>query len=265
MTSQAKRMITVLAVMAAAAAPTAARAALIAPAGPWPTTIAGATNPLGGTSFFANGGNATHNASLRVWLPRGRAHLASIARVVGGRTAVRGRLQNRDNRRSISGATVQLIAQEGPGGDWSVVAVARTNRKGVFRAVLPAGGSRRVAVLYWPDASAGLPLFSRRLLVRATPRVYLRTTMLKGHVILYRGRVSGAPIPDGGLVLAAEVRNGRVWNTLRIVRTQASGRFVARYRFKYGGRRYKVRALVPAQPSWPFFSGHSQPQRVRSR
>lgn len=267
MTSQTKRMATVLMVTAAAAAatPAAAHAALLAPAGPWPTTIAGAVNPLAGTPFVANGGNATHNASLRVWLPRGHARLTSMTRTIGGQTAVRGRLRNLDSRRSISGATVQLTVQDGQGGDWSVIGGARTNRKGVFRAVLPAGGSRRVAVLYWPDATAGLPVFSRRLLVRATARVYLRTTMLKGHVILYRGRVSGAPIPDGGLVLAAEVRNGRVWNTVRIVRTQASGRFVARYRFKYGGRRYKVRALVPAQPSWPFYSGHSQLQRVRSR
>jgi len=89
--------------------------------------------------------------------------------------------------------------------------------------------------------------------------------MLKRHAILYRGRVSGAPIPPGGLVVAAQVRNGRVWTTVRIVRTQPSGRFVARYRFKYGDRRYQVRALVPAQPSWPLYSGPSQSHRVRSR
>jgi hypothetical protein len=265
MRSQTKRIVTVLAVMTASAVPAAAHAALIAPPGPWPTTIAGATNPLAGTPFSENGGYATPNASLRVWLARGHSHLASIRRSIGGRVVVRGQLRNRDNRRSISGATVQLTAQAGQGGDWAVVGAARTNRRGAFRAALPVGGSHRVAALYWPGAAAAAPVFSRRLLVRATARVFLKTTMLKGHVILYRGRVSGAPIPDGGLVLAAEVRNGSVWNTVRIVRTRASGRFVARYRFKYGGRRFTVRALVPAQPSWPFYSGHSQLQRVRSR
>lgn len=267
MTSQTQRMVTVLAVTIATVAPTAAHAALIVPPGPWPAAIAQATNPLVGTPFISNGGNASLNASLRIWLPEGGSHMTSITRSVGGRTVVRGQLRNRDSRRSISGATVQLTAQDATqGGDWLVVGVARTNRRGAFRAVLPpGGGSRRVAVLYWPTVAAGVPVFSRRVLVRASARVYLKTTMLAGHEILYRGRASGAPIPPGGLVLAAQVRNGPFWNTVRLARTQASGRFVARYRFKYGGRRYQVRALVPAQPSWPLYSGHSQLQRVRSR
>lgn len=264
MTSKTKQIVTALAVTTAVM-PAVAHAGLIAPAGPWPTTITQATNPLAGTAFSSNGANATQNASLRVWLPRGKAHLASITRAIGGRIVVRGQLRNRDTRRSISGATVQLTAQAGEGGDWSIVGVARTNRKGAFRTVLPASGSGRIGVIYWPAITSDVPLFSRRLLVRATARVYVKATMLKRHAILYRGRVSGAPIPPGGLVVAAQVRNGRVWTTVRIVRTQASGRFVARYRFKYGDRRYQVRALVPAQPSWPLYSGPSQLHRVRSR
>ena len=152
--------------------------------------------------------------------------------------------------------------QDATGRDWQLIGTVLTTRHGRFRAVLPPGPSRRIAVLYWPDINTAGPLFSRRLLVRASARVYLKTRMPRGRRIVFGGRVSGAPIPPGGLVVAAQVRNRRAWATVRLVRTLPSGRFVARYRFKYGGRRYQVRALAPAQPAWPLYSGHSQ---VKSR
>jgi len=267
MTTTSRRVVALTAISAvsAAAAPSGAQATLVAPPGPWPATVIGATNPLTGTPFVFNGAHATHSASLRVWLPHRAARRAAIARVIGRKTVVRGRLRNRATHRSISAAALQLAAQHAAGGDWYVVGAARTNRRGRFRAVLPPGPSRRIAVLYWPDVTAPGPVFSRRLLVRASARVYLKTTMLTRHRIVFRGRVSGAPIPSGGLVVAAQVRNGRAWATVRLVRTLPSGRFVARYRFKYADRRYQVRALAPAQPAWPLYSGHSQPRRLRSR
>ncbi len=258
-----------LALIAAAApflaAPAGQASVLLPPPGPWPAPVIGATNPLTGTPWLFNGGYATPNASLRVWLPYGRSRRAAITRVIGGKTVVRGRLRNRDNRRSISGALVQLAAQPVHATNWYLAAVARTNRKGRFRAVLPGGPTRRVAVLYWPLASSPAPVFSRRLLVRAKARVYLTARMLHGRRIVYRGRVSGAPIPPGGLVVAAQVKNGRSWVTVRLVRTMPSGRFGARYRFAYAGRRYRVRALVPSQPAWPLYTGHSTSQRLTSR
>lgn len=257
--------VAVIVVAIAATAPTAARADLLPPPGPWPAPVVGATNPLAGTPFVYNGGYATQNAAARVWLAVGGSRRTSMTRPVGARTVVRGRLVNRDNLRGISGAAVQLAAQPITGGEWFLVDVARTNSTGRFRAVLPAGPTCRVAALYWPAATSATPVYSRRLVVRARARVYLKTSLLRGHRIVYRGRVSGAPIPDGGLVVAAQVRNGPVWATVKLVRTFASGRFVARYRFKYGGRRFHVRALVPAQPAWPLYSGRSLTQRVTSR
>jgi hypothetical protein len=267
MTSAKTRRRTVATVTVAllAAVPATAHAALLAPPGPWPVPVAGAGNPLVGSAFVFNGGHATQNASLRVWLRRGAARSPAVTRAIGAKIVVRGRLRNRDTRRSISGAALQLVAQNADGGDWSLVGGAFTNRRGEFHADLPPGSTRRVAVLYWPTVSDAAPVASRRLLVRASARVYLKTSMLARHGIVYRGRVSGAPIPAGGLVVAAQVRNGRAWATVRLVRTLPSGRFVARYRFKYGNRRYQVRALVPAQPAWPLYSGHSQPERVLTR
>jgi hypothetical protein len=242
-----------------------AYAELLPPPGAWPAPVVGAVNPLMGTVFSLNGGHATPHATLRVWLWSRAARHTAIRRPIGGRTVIGGRLRNRDDRHSISGAALQLAAQLVDGGDWFIAATARTNRRGHFRAVLPTGPTHRLAALYWPTATATSPIYSRRLLVRAAARVRLNTRMLAGRRIVYHGHVAGAPIPPGGLVIAAQVRNGPSWATVRIVRTLASGRFIAHYRFKHPKRRYQVRALVPAQPSWPLYSGHSQSQRITSR
>jgi len=265
MTSSTRRLVALVAIaVATAALPSVADAKLLPPAGPWPAPVAGATNPLLGTPFIFNGANATANPAIRFWLPVGRSRRISLTRTFGERTVVRAQLTNRDNGLSIVGATVHVAAQSVQGGDWYVAAIARTNASGSLRAMLPPGPTRRVGIVYWPFVSSPAPLVSPRVLVRTSARVYLKTAMLGNRQIVYRGRVSGAAIPPGGLVLAAQVRNGRVWATVKLVRTYQSGRFVARYRFKYRGRRFQVRALVPTQPAWPLYSGHSKPRLVRS-
>lgn len=244
--------------------PATADAKLLPPPGPWPAPVVGATNPLLGTPSIANGGHASANVSLRVWLASGRQRRSVITRPIGWGTVVRGRLRDRISGRSIGGATVQLAAQNGDGGDWYLAGIARTSRKGGFRALLPPGPTRRVGILYWPFADSPAPVYSKRMLVRASGRVDLKTTA-RGRSVLFRGKVSGDAIPPGGLVVAAQVRNGAAWVSVRLVRTQPSGEFRARYRFKYRNRRFLVRATVPSQPGWPLYSGSSRPQRIRTR
>ncbi|MGH2943955.1 MAG: hypothetical protein ACRDLN_14395, partial [Solirubrobacteraceae bacterium] len=251
-------------VLLALRAAATADANLLPPPGPWPAPVVGATNPLLGSPFTDNGGYASAQASLRVWLPSGRQRRAAITQTIGRRTVVRGRLRDRISRRSISGATVQLATQNVEGAEWYLVGVARTNRKGRFRALLPAGPTRRAAVLYWPFASSLTPVYSKRLLVRASARVSLRISA-RGRSALFRGTVSGDVIPAGGLVVAAQVRNGDAWVSVRLVRTDANGRFRARYRFKYRNRRFVVRATAPSQPGWRLYSGSSGRRSIRTR
>lgn len=243
-----------------------AHSGLVPPAPPWPTAVTGAVNPLVGTPSVLNGGQATVNARLRVWLPVGRQRRLSITRVSGGRTVIRGELRNRDTRRAIGGAIVTLAAQSVYGGDWLAIGNAPTNRKGTFRTVLPpGGGTRRVAVLYWPAVTSPTPLYSRRLLVRASGRVYLaRPQSTAKRSLRFDGRVSGAPVPPTGLLVALQVRNrlGN-WVTARLARTNADGRYRVRYRFAPG--KLTIRVSAPAQTGWPLFGGQSQSRRVRVR
>lgn len=248
--------------------PAPADAKLIPPPGPWPTTVTGAANPLTGTPFAFNGSHATANASLRVWLSSGRRRVTAITRTVGQRTVVRGRLRNRDTRRSIAGATLTVAAQDvyAPS-SWLAVTNVRTNRRGQFRAVLPPGYHRRAAVLYFPAVTSTAPVFSRRLLIRARSRVRLATPFHKRRAYRFDGQVSAgaAPVPAGGLIVGLQVRNRqRNWVTARIARTTASGRFRIRYSFPRSAR-LTVRVIAPAQNGWPLYAGLSRPRRIHVR
>lgn len=243
-----------------------ADAALIPPPGPWPANVVGATNPLVGTPFAFNGSHATANARLRVWLPFHGRRLTGVTRTAGQKIVVRGRLRNRDDRHSIAGATLTLVAQNNvytP--DWTTVANVRTNRRGDFRAVLPPGYHRRAAVIYYPSIDATSPVFSRRLLVRAKSRVDLARPVHKGRAYRFDGRVSAGavPPPAGGLLVALQVRNrSGNWVTARLRRTTASGRFRIRYTFPTRAR-LNVRIAAPSQSGWPLYAGYSPVRRIR--
>jgi hypothetical protein len=255
-----------LAGSAAIAASPAAAGGLIPAAGPWPAPIAGAANPLIGTPHALNGANASPNAQLRVWLDVGGRTRTEITRRSSDRTMVRGELRNRDTRRAISGASLTLVAEDVYLGQWVAVGNLRTSRRGRFRAVLPETARHlRTAVIYYPVTSA-LPIFSRRLLIRAGSRVWLAKPHGERRTIRFHGRVSGRPVPASGLLVALQVRNsfGR-WVTARLVRTRPDGRYRVGYRFPRGGR-LTVRVLAPGrQPDWPLYAGASAPARIRLR
>lgn len=245
-----------------------AHAKLIPPPGPWPTSVTGAANPLTGTPFALNGSHATANASLRVWLSSGRRRVTAMTRTVGQRTVLRGRLRNRDTRRSIAGATLTVAAQDvyAPG-SWFAVTNVRTSRRGRFRAVLPPGYHRRAAVLYFPAVTSTAPVFSRRLLIRARSRVWLAAPFHKRRAYRFDGRVSagGTPVPAGGLIVGLQVRNRqRTWVTARIARTTASGRFRIRYSFARRAR-LTARVIAPAQSGWALYAGYSRPRTIAPR
>jgi hypothetical protein len=256
-----------LAGSAAIAASPAAAGGLFPAAGPWPAPIAGAANPLTGTPHALNGANATPNTQLRVWLVVGGKTRTEITRRSSDRTMVRGELRNRDTRRAISGAALTVVAEDVYLGQWVAVGNLRTSRRGQFRAVLPETARHlRVAVIYYPAVTSPLPIFSRRLLIRTSSRVWLAKPHGERRAVRFHGRVSGGPVPASGLLVALQVRNsfGR-WVTARLVRTRPDGRYRVGYRFPRGGR-LTVRVLVVGrQPGWPLYAGASAPARIRLR
>jgi len=252
-----------LSATAAAVLPTPAAAVSDPPPGNWPTRVAGAANPLVGTPFQLNGGGATPAVRLRIGF--GKRRVTRVTRRVDQRPILRGRLSNAVTGAGITGATLVVAAELTAQPGWKAVGLARTNGRGYFRSVQAAGLSRRFAVLYYPAVTTVYPIFSRRVLMRASPRVFLRTVDVGRRLIRFEGRVSGAPIPPGGLNVYVQVRNGPDWATARAPQTGANGRFVTRYRFRGTASRFTIRVFVPDQGLWPLYAGTSKQLRIRVR
>jgi hypothetical protein len=244
-------------------APTA-HAGLTGPPGPWPIALPDVTNPLAATPGALNGFHAGGHATVRVWLPRRGHRLNTVTRPFGSSTVVRGRLRNRDDHHSISAATLNLVSQDTGTGAWTPLGTTTTDRRGNFRAVIGPGTHRRIGVLYYPDANASAPIYSRRLLIRTSTSVTLDKPYHHGRRYRFDGHTTG-PAPAAGLLIALQVRNnaGR-WITARLATTAPNGRYRIRYRFPTSAR-LSIRVLVPAQNGWALYAGRSRTRRINPR
>jgi hypothetical protein len=141
-----------------------------------------------------------------------------------------------------------------------------TGAHGRFRLTLPAGPSRRVTVNFRGDAAfepSRRPALALRvrsgIVFHATPR-NLRT----GEVVRLLGRVRtlAAPLPRRGKLVAVQYYEtaARRWRPILVTRTDHSGHFKARYRFRYisGSAAVRLRAMVLPEERWPYVPGASQ-------
>ena len=82
-----------------------------------------------------------------------------------------------------------------------------------------------------------------------------------------RVRARGAPLPRRGKLVAIQYYEdeSRLWRPVLVTRSDHSGRFHARYRFRYvtGAARIRLRAVALAEERWPYAPGASRPVFVR--
>ncbi|UJA18925.1 hypothetical protein HJD18_01035 [Thermoleophilia bacterium SCSIO 60948] len=189
------------------------------------------------------------------------------ARVIrsGGEREVRGRLLGAGGAglegRTVCVATRVLL----PGRPERILATPRTGPGGEFRAQLGRGPNRELRIAFWTDPR---DVTERMLRLRepARPTLDVRPRRVRnGERARFRVRVSG-PNRDGVRVRLEARADGR-WLEVRSGRTSERGRFGARYRFRAttSGRRYRFRALVPAQPGYPYARGVSPVKRIEVR
>jgi hypothetical protein len=151
------------------------------------------------------------------------------------------------------------------------VETIQTGRRGGFKLALPAGPSRRITVVFpgGPGlAAARRPALALRVrgaaILSAAPRA-LRT----GQSVRLWGRVRdrGAPLPRRGKLVAIQYYETEAhrWRPVLVTRSDHSGRFRARYRFRYvtGVARVRLRAVALAEERWPYAPGASRPVTVR--
>ena len=165
-------------------------------------------------------------------------------------------------------ATVCALTRTVLGGAPVVVgATATTGGDGNFTIELPPGPSREVFVHY----AVGDRVIARHgLLLRsaAHPSLAVRPTHgVRNHTRLhFSGRLPGPACFDRLVKVQARL-GGHRWQVFRTDRADPECRFEARYRLRAtrNARRYRFRALVPQQASYPFERGHSATARVKVR
>ena len=216
------------------------------------------SGPLAKTRIFAQ---------LR-W--RGRRGTA-ITVPFGTGARVSGRLLDVDGA-GLSGRRLRLVARPSKGAlSRARTKVVRTGERGGFRVDLPPGPSRRITVTFDGDEklerSRRAPLLLRvrgGVILHAAPGA-LRT----GASLRLWGRVrsQGAPIPRRGKLVAIQYLEDAtgIWRPVLVARSDHSGHFRARYRFRYvtGVARIRLRAVALSEERWPFAPGASPSVVVR--
>jgi hypothetical protein len=146
----------------------------------------------------------------------------------------------------------------------------KTKRSGRFRAKLPPGPSRGVAVGF-----AGNPRYvgsladAGRMVVRSHATFGTsRHRVLEGRRVAFRGRVLhyGARIPPSGKLVELQVKEGaHQWNTVQqAIHSNSKGRYHLHYRFGTFYRsnvEYRFRVKVDREQAWPYRA----PVRSRAR
>jgi hypothetical protein len=210
-------------------------------------------------------GSATLSASWR------GTRKQSVTSPYGRAPAIDGRLLGPGGA-PIGGATIDLVGTPSyVGGTLVAMSSPRTRPDGRFSVRLPAGvSSRTLCLAYRPAGGASAPAATRTLTLNVRAGIALRVaprTASVGRSIFFHGRLRGGPVPPDGKQLVLEARSpGGQWLEFRVVRTNARGRFIASYTFRFPGpARYQFRALSEPESDYPFAAGTSNAVAVRER
>jgi hypothetical protein len=182
-----------------------------------------------------------------------------------------GRLVDADGA-GLAGRTLRVVSRPSRGALRKArVDTVGTGSHGGFRLRLPAGTSRRIAVAFKGeerlDGASRSPLTLRvrgGVDFQATPHA-----LSTGETVRFRGRVRtlGAPLPRRGKLVSVQYfeEETKRWRPVLVTRTDHSGRFRARYRFRYvsGTASIRLRAAALSEERWPYAPGASRPVTVQ--
>jgi hypothetical protein len=221
-----------------------------------------------------NGSGASSYARTRLWLPVNGRKPMSRRVPFGTRAELAGMLMDEASR-PIRGATLDLATREAHSrADWRSLSPIVTDRRGRFRATLPAGPSRKVRVSY--RAYSADPAYSASAEADLTVRAAVRFSasprhVRNGSVITFRGRLRGGPGRRGVTVViyavGRRVRGQRARVPVEALRTDRHGRFAYRYRFQKiaGPFHYRFQARVRPDRGYPYAPGRSKIVHVAAR
>lgn len=208
--------------------------------------------------------------SSRSGKPRYRRVLVGKPRSAYGRTVkLNGRLTT-PGANPVVGADVEVWElSELPGSAWTHIATVQTSRTGRFAFKALRGPSRLVQFRYRGTATVRSRTTTVDLRVRATSSMRVsRHRVLNGDYVTFRGRLHGKPIPPGGKLVELQVYTRRRWRTFGTARAnETTGLWGYRYRFESitGTIRFRFRARIRKEATYPFDLGTSRRVRVTVR
>jgi len=220
----------------------------------------------------ASGRSGSARAKSRIFARlRWRRHAGTRLTVPFGAVAVlAGRLLDLDGA-GLAGRKLRVVLRPSRGalGKARVVRV-RTGRHGGFRLPLAVGTSRRIAISFRGEQRM-IGAVRRPLTLRVRSGISLWATpgsLSTGEVVRFGGRVRtrGAPLPRRGKLVAIQYleQATKRWRPVLVTRSDHSGRFHARYRFRYvsGAANVRLRAIALPEERWPYAPGASHPVTV---
>ncbi|MGA9284400.1 MAG: hypothetical protein WBV85_03065 [Solirubrobacteraceae bacterium] len=172
----------------------------------------------------------------------------------------------------IGGASVQVLSTPAfQGARTTALMSVRTAGDGSFRLRLPASlPSTRLTFAYAAGQGQAAPTVTAQLTLAVPAKVSLKVAPRVSHVggtIVFKGALSGGPLPPGGkqVILEARTVHGP-WRQFQVLSTATKGRFKASYRFRLGGPiDYQFKAVCPHEADFPYGAGASPTVLVHER
>jgi hypothetical protein len=201
---------------------------------------------------------------------RARRLLVARPQVRYGRSLrLHGRLTT-PGAKPVSNAQIDVWEQvKLAGAPWRQIGSLTTSRTGRFTFKAERGPRRVLRFRYAGTKTVRSRASEVELRVRAGMSFRVnRHRVVNGEEVIFRGRLKGAPLPPTSKLVHLQVFSRGHWATFAIARANhVSGLWSHRYRFQAtrGRVRYRFRARVPQEDSYPYTTGTSSPVRVTVR
>ncbi|MDQ3934154.1 MAG: hypothetical protein M3340_05935 [Actinomycetota bacterium] len=151
------------------------------------------------------------------------------------------------------------------GAEYERIAAVRTDPKGTFSYIVPAGSSRSIRFRYDGTGRYRGSEQSVEVKVAAASTIAVsRRSVRNGQSVTFHGKLRSLPIPPAGKVLDLQAFYRRKWRTFATPRANAKGKWSYRYRFEAtrGKVPYRFRVLIRPESAYPYGLGYSETARV---
>ncbi len=185
----------------------------------------------------------------------------------GSRATLRGVLRDPAGNPLPNAVVDVILTTERRNSRLRKVASRTTDANGRFEYKTTPGPSRLVRFAYGRNLSDSTYTFTHDVMVKTKAGLTLHTNrshLRNGQSVRFHGTIRGNKQRK---VLEVQVRKPGGWDTIASVRSDSTGRWSWRYRFKrtYAPTRYKFRARVRTESGFPYATGHSRTRSVTVR